>query len=303
MEKAEKRTEEKKKMTAPTHGIFAAIIIFLFNLPAKAMAYVVFGSLIPDIDHEKSFIGRIFFPLSHPINKRFGHRHITHSLLLWFPIIFLGLEFSKPLYWIGLGAMSHLFLDCWNLTGLGLFKPISDKVFVMANKKYRIKVGSRNEFILMVSFLMIGYGSYEINRMGGVRGILRDTMGDYNMVLSDYQNAGLKLGYIEGKLRSPEGKIEKVRYLIIGIGLGTGHLVLYDEKRDKIINVPEQGKFLKARYREGIGKWSTMKVKQPLTMDSVEGMAFNKASRKWRKVEAGDLVIGDILYLGKVSLR
>lgn len=289
-------------MTAPTHGIFSAIIIYLFGLPNKAAAFVFFGSLLPDIDHEKSFVGRIFFPISHPINKKFGHRHITHSLILWFPLSIIGLIFVKPLYWLGLGAISHLFLDCWNLTGLGLFKPITDKVFVMANKKYRIKVGSRNEFVLMIVLLMVAWGSYEISRLGGVRGLLRDVMGDYNMVMSDYENMGLRTAYINGKIRRNEGFTENVEYLIIGKGYQTGHLVLYDEKKEKVVRVPEEGKFLKSKLIEGEGDWSTLKVKAPMVVKDIKGLAFNKASVKWRKLKIGDYVTGVINYKGLIEL-
>ncbi|VEB43121.1 Inner membrane protein ydjM [Chromobacterium violaceum] len=39
------------------------------------------GSLLPDIDHPKSWLGRRIPFLSRPISYLFGHRGITHSLL------------------------------------------------------------------------------------------------------------------------------------------------------------------------------------------------------------------------------
>lgn len=69
-------------MTAPTHGVFAGILFFLFGMPAEAAPFLILGSFLPDIDHERSFIGRILFPISYPLNRNFGHRNITHSLLI-----------------------------------------------------------------------------------------------------------------------------------------------------------------------------------------------------------------------------
>ena len=290
-------------MTVATHSIFAGALALLFNMPLAPSMYLIFGSALPDIDHQKSFIGRIFFFISHPINKRFGHRHITHSLVLWVPTLLIGFTLFKPLYYISLGVLTHLFLDCWNMTGLCLFRPISDKVFVMANKKYRIKVGSRSELVLMVFLIFLALGSFEISQKGGFRQIIRDMMGDYNVVLSDYQRAGLELSYIEGQLRGTEGKIRSVKYLIIGNGQGSGHLVLYDEEKRRIVDVPKEGRFIRSVYRKGNGSWSTLQVKEPLEVAEIEGIAFNRARSKWRKLKEGDIVIGDVNYLGKISLR
>ncbi len=38
-------------------------------------------SQLPDVDTTKSFSGRILFPISSYLEKRFAHRSITHSFL------------------------------------------------------------------------------------------------------------------------------------------------------------------------------------------------------------------------------
>ncbi len=39
------------------------------------------GSLLPDIDLPTSAIGRPFFPIASWINRKIGHRTVTHSVL------------------------------------------------------------------------------------------------------------------------------------------------------------------------------------------------------------------------------
>ena len=289
-------------MTAPTHGVFAGILLFAFGMPIEAAPYLVLGSLLPDIDHDRSFIGRIFFPISYPLNKKFGHRNITHSLLIWFPLLILGIKF-KICFWLAVGGLSHLFLDMWNLTGVGIFKPLTDKIFVMANKKFRIKVGSRSELILMLVFFLMLWGAWELHQKKGLRGVTRELIGSYEMSYDDYEHNGLEISYIQGKFREKDGLIkENAKYLIIGEGVSEGHLILYDEKNSEIINIPQEGKFLKSKILSDKKEWSTMKVDDVMEVKKVDGMAFQKATKKWRRLQKGDFVIGTINYLGKVEL-
>ena len=51
---------------------------------AVMMAGGAIGSLIPDIDHEGSLIGRKMKPVSHVVRKVCGHRGFTHTLLALF---------------------------------------------------------------------------------------------------------------------------------------------------------------------------------------------------------------------------
>ncbi|MCP3660429.1 MAG: hypothetical protein GY830_09045, partial [Bacteroidetes bacterium] len=46
-------------------------------------------SLLPDIDHPKSFIGTILKPISKYIDRNYGHRTITHGLTFFFAIIII----------------------------------------------------------------------------------------------------------------------------------------------------------------------------------------------------------------------
>ena len=75
-------------MTSPNHivgGIAITGISLSFwdiNIFSNSiyLGLCVFSSLLPDIDHTKSVMGKIFFPLARYLDKNFGHRTITHSL-------------------------------------------------------------------------------------------------------------------------------------------------------------------------------------------------------------------------------
>ena len=150
-------------MTGKTHmvgGVLAAVLhnsifeqqeVSLDNL--EFLAFVgasVIGSLLADIDHPKSTIGRLFRWLSKPINKIFGRRTITHSilsvLLLLLPTAIFYLQENTYLanIFLGLtvGHVSHLLLDLLNLKGITLFYPSKKRISLNL-----IKVGSYSEII------------------------------------------------------------------------------------------------------------------------------------------------------------
>lgn len=76
-------------MIAPTHAVYgpaiALIILSVFGVQASfhwtVIVCAMLGSIMPDIDHPASTIGRTFPWISKPIERRFGHRAITHSAL------------------------------------------------------------------------------------------------------------------------------------------------------------------------------------------------------------------------------
>lgn len=46
-----------------------------------SLALVAVGSLLPDVDHPASWVGRRLRPISRPLAQVFGHRGFTHSLV------------------------------------------------------------------------------------------------------------------------------------------------------------------------------------------------------------------------------
>lgn len=144
-------------MTGKTHqvggltaGIIATALIFdnptdigvvLIGVPLILCS--IFASLLPDLDHPGSILGKKVRFISCPLSRLFGHRGFIHSPLLCLAIGVLMHSFYpsipsnfQPTYLgmslgITIGFASHLFLDALTKTGVPLFSPIS-------NKKYRL---------------------------------------------------------------------------------------------------------------------------------------------------------------------
>ena len=153
-------------MTAPTHIAFGLLTVAssfsLFsvsihrNLPAIACAII--GSLLPDLDSPRSYIGRVMPFASIPIERRWGHRTITHSLLC---MLALSVVTLPLLAWdtacyaaILLGYMSHLIADSATKSGVPLFYPHPAVCVFPNSARYRVKTGS-----LMGEGTGIGCGS------------------------------------------------------------------------------------------------------------------------------------------------
>jgi inner membrane protein len=158
-------------MTAPNHIIGGIVITGLFgsflNLNILAnpifIASTIFGSLIPDIDYTKSTIGKIFRPISKYLNRRFGHRTITHSLLamfgsfLLFAIIeatFFDRTTTAKIYL--LGFFSHLILDMMTVQGVPLFYPFLRNPCVLpGNPNARFKTGNLHSETMIFCFFLL----------------------------------------------------------------------------------------------------------------------------------------------------
>lgn len=100
------------------------------------LAYLL-GSLLPDIDHPNSKIGRVIY-------LPFKHRTWTHAI--WVPVALLitGI-FFRWVFWLGLGYFFHLFWDSFSASGVDWFYP-------KRNKSHKLKLyhtGQASEYIVM----------------------------------------------------------------------------------------------------------------------------------------------------------
>ena len=286
---------------ALTHITFAvATSLMLGATSITTITLVGIGSLLPDIDHPKSTVGKLLLPISIYLNKKVGHRTLTHSLLVWVPLNLIGLYFYKPLFFITMGAISHLVLDSWNVSGVMLFNPFSEKLFVLAGRNYRIRSGSRPELILITIFLFMSLMMGHINTLGGARIIIQTTMASYNMAYENHLKQGLNISYIEGKLRFPNGYIEKGRWLVIGKNSNYMELTIFDESTDKLIKIYQDAEFLKAVLKPTADQWETIKVSAPMKLK--KGTVYFKSGRSWKKAAAGSIVYGYIIYRDYIEL-
>lgn len=142
-------------MNGPTHklgGLCTGVIITSFILmppynqdkillSGVLIAGAGIGSLIPDIDHQGSTLGKKHKITSYAVSSLFGHRGITHAPLIhtafYLLFLFLGnridgypqLIYISALTGIYIGCLSHLLLDMLTTKGIPLLYPFTKKKF------------------------------------------------------------------------------------------------------------------------------------------------------------------------------
>lgn len=149
--------------------VFTALFASFFNVnifssPYYIAATIVF-SVLPDIDHTKSIAGKTVYPLALWIDKRFGHRTITHSfvcfLALAIIVSFIESFFnsSKNVTLIFCYAyMSHLIFDMMTISGIPFFYPFKrNPCVVPGNPSLRLSGKNlKTEVIVFCVFVVLG---------------------------------------------------------------------------------------------------------------------------------------------------
>ena len=166
-------------MSGPNHvaggTIFTGLYLSMWDINIYSnpmfIFFTAFFALLPDIDHTKSFIGKLFYPVAKYLDKKFGHRTITHSLLVY---ILLGLligiiektwldttVYTKIYYW---AYGSHFILDMITLQGIPLFYPFKKNPCVLpANPNMRFRSSDlKAESIMLVIFISVGFMSKDL---------------------------------------------------------------------------------------------------------------------------------------------
>jgi inner membrane protein len=127
---------------------------------------------LPDVDTTKSYSGRVLFPLSSYLEKRFAHRSITHSFLalavfaiIIFPVTFLGYQ-----YYLGMvsGYFWGFFGDVFTKSGVALFYPSKVRAICPANPRLRLSTGSSAEWFVLLILVIFAILSIQINSAGGI---------------------------------------------------------------------------------------------------------------------------------------
>jgi inner membrane protein len=146
-------------------GIFASFWnVNIFEKP-EMLAATGFFAILPDVDHLKSPIGKAFYPLAKFLDKRYGHRTITHSLTVFIPGIFLvmflekafGSSFSYTLVF-AFAYFSHLLFDMLTKQGVPLFYPFKRNPCVIpGNPEMRLRSSDlKTEAACFAIFILLG---------------------------------------------------------------------------------------------------------------------------------------------------
>lgn len=148
-------------MTFKTHmigGIALAGVAALGMIEVTGLDLFVYygasivGSLLPDIDHPKSWISQNTFGI-YKLFKGLGHRGATHSLFAVFMLegILLALFGAHPIVLgLGIGYFSHLLLDMLNPRGVPLAYPFFKKKFKVA----KLRTDESGEYVVAGMLIM-----------------------------------------------------------------------------------------------------------------------------------------------------
>jgi len=187
-------------MTAPTHITFAEFVYLLVltttgvALNALNALVIAIASVLPDVDTAASFVGRAFPFVSKRIERKFGHRTLTHSAAF---VAGLGIVLS-PLYLfvpdayvcLLIGYASHPFLDTMTVHGVKLFYPFSSVKCVFPLEvnnphRYRLQTGSKMDKALGLLFFVGCIPTFLIAHQGYER-FIRSTQKNIESAVRDY---------------------------------------------------------------------------------------------------------------------
>ncbi len=156
-------------------GIFASF--WDLNIISNSWYIIasIFFTLLPDIDHPKSLLGKIFFPISKYLDRNYGHRTITHGLLCFITIIFATFIIEKLLVKSSryttiafFSYFSHLLFDMMTVQGIPLFYPFKRNPCVIpANRELRFKSGNlHTESIIFCILFILGFTCKDLFKNG-----------------------------------------------------------------------------------------------------------------------------------------
>jgi len=190
-----------------TGGVFAyTVTATFFQVPWTPTGIVVAAAsaAAPDIDTMGSTVGRMVAPLARRIERRFGHRTITHCYAAQLAVGVLAL----PFLWGGLphiyaavvaGYVSHCFLDTLTVQGVRVFWPWADVrgVFPFYNRQetaYRTTTGSRVDATFGVAFLLVTI-PFGFVQADGYQRVVRRVQADASAAVRDFLDWSAE-GYI-----------------------------------------------------------------------------------------------------------
>jgi inner membrane protein len=234
-------------MTAPTHTSFSLLFILLLGLliglsfnPTIAVLAII-GALLPDLDTPKSAIGRLLRPLAVWLERKYGHRQATHSLLALglLALVSAPLIELKLFWWLALlsGYLSHLILDATNKSGVPLFFPNPIRAVMPKAAKYRLACGCKAEMVLFTVVSLTACLLLPVNRIGlfkSLHYVLRDTnsaISDYRCWADDYR----VYADVKGVFNLSQQAIQS-QFEVVGIS-NLNSLVVYDFRADLIYTV------------------------------------------------------------------
>jgi endonuclease YncB( thermonuclease family) len=164
-------------LKAATHLVFAECCWFataaVCDVPYESTEVLAAAasSLLPDVGHPKSWLGRRLGSVSESLNRLLGS--LPHSSLT---LLLVSIIFGVPLWWISgdlaplaavfVGYGSHLFADMMTLGGVQLFWPSGAIAVFPGRDEYRVVTGSGSEAVFVAVVLVLSLLFYPVSRVG-----------------------------------------------------------------------------------------------------------------------------------------
>ncbi len=223
-------------MLTPTHLVtaqtaFIATCVAIGHVPTITESLAAMSAaLLPDLDARQSYVGRIVRPLSSWLEDTFGHRTMTHSLVLQ---VAAGSTayFTLPLGYalaIIAGWMSHSIADMMTPAGVAWFWPSRVRCVLPGNAKYRMQCMSQGELWFLVIIGMIGVVLMPLAETGkSTTGLIRSAIGALDAARAEYDaNKGEHAYFLSVKGRDNRSYRDIAgQYYIIGPWGDAGFLV------------------------------------------------------------------------------
>lgn len=276
-------------MKAPAHIAgslsFTGLFCSLFNVNIferwQNVIVLIFFALLPDIDHTKSIIGKLFYPLAKWLSVRFGHRTITHSIFFailatsLLKIVSFYFGFSADYYliaWFSIG--SHFILDMITIEGIPLFYPFAKNPCVMpANQQFRFRTNdNRSEAVVffictlavfsMQDLFAKGFWTSYNESFNTLEHIKREykRSADYLILDCHYSNFGDEI---------------KKKNLLLSLQ-GNDYYLLDENKKLSILNETKQGIVL---HKIMFSHSDSLVSKSMLVLDNVSLDSLNKIAK------------------------
>jgi inner membrane protein len=161
-------------MMSVTHCALAVTATSLIMGTADPLVLVMaaLASQLPDVDTSKSVPGRVLFPFSRFLEKRFPHRSVTHSFMatamigvIALPVSLVGIPFYLALL---SGYFWGWFGDVFTKSGVCAFYPSQVRAVCPGNPRMRLATNSPMEWFLLVLLVLLAIGSINLNSSGGI---------------------------------------------------------------------------------------------------------------------------------------
>ena len=171
-------------MRLPNHLIggfcltgFFASVFFSINVLASPwmIAATAFASIGPDMDNPRSLAGKIVYPIAKWLNRKTGHRTLTHSLVFIAALAIASSMIEKTFLGsvhysivITIAWFVHVILDTFTLQGVQLMFPFSFEPYWMFDKtESRIRNGDfRAEGAFFLAFTVLTFAQGDLWKNG-----------------------------------------------------------------------------------------------------------------------------------------